>query len=136
MGVSKIRTKLEELNQTDVYSMVLFALYKIKDIPEYSTLSELCYLLDHKSLINFLTYFGGKTITIPTKEEMKDVLNALLLYQFINIEGKEYKEAVDLINSAEFSEAKTQEIYKKIVEIMQKYNFISRGIDNVWKNLV
>ena len=131
MGVSKIKTKLEELNQTDVYSLMLFALYKMNDIPEYSTLSEMCYLLDHKSLINFLSYYGGKTITIPTKEEMKDVLNALVLYQLINIEGKEYKEAVEEINSAEYSETKTLEIYKKIVEIMQNYKFISRGVDNV-----
>lgn len=131
MGVSKIRTKLEELSKTDVYSMMLFVLYKINDLPEYSTLSELCYLLDNKSLMNLLEYYGGKTITIPTKEEMKDVLNALLLYQLINIEGKEYKDAVEEINSPEYNENKTLEIYKKVVEIMEKYTFISREGGNV-----
>ena len=131
MGVSKIRTKLEELSKTDVYSMMLFVLYKRNDLPEYSTLSELCYLLDNKSLMNLLEYYGGKTITIPTKEEMKDVLNALLLYQLINIEGKEYKDAVEEINSPEYNENKTLEIYKKVVEIMEKYTFISREGGNV-----
>jgi len=131
MGVSKIRTKLEELNKTDVYSLMLFVLYKTTDIPEYSTLSELCYLLDQKCLSNLLEYYGGKTITIPTKEEMKNVLNALLLYQLINIEGKEYKDAVEEINSPEYNESKTVEIYKKVVEIMEKYTFISREGGNV-----
>ena len=46
---NNIKTKLEELKATDIYSMMLFALYKIKDIPEYSTLSGLVYILNKES---------------------------------------------------------------------------------------
>ena len=35
-----IRDDLAKLSDNDIYSLILFALYKIKNIPEYSTLSE------------------------------------------------------------------------------------------------
>ena len=39
---------------------MLFALYKLKDLPEYLTLSELCYVLDSSNLPKFLSYFGTR----------------------------------------------------------------------------
>ena len=69
-----IREQLDSLKVTDIYSLILFTLYKLKDIPEYSTLSELAYILDKKSLLNFFEYFGGTTITIPTLKDFKLVI--------------------------------------------------------------
>ena len=47
---SNIQASLDNLNMVDIYSMMLFALYKLNNVPEYSTLSELVYILDKDSL--------------------------------------------------------------------------------------
>ena len=61
-----IKEELNQLKETDVYSMLLFVLYKMRGIEEYSILSELAYILDKKNLLNLCEYFGGLTIKIPT----------------------------------------------------------------------
>ena len=55
-------------------------MYDLRKVPEYTTLSELCYLLDVESFMKLLKYFGGQTIKIPTKEEFSDIIQVLLLY--------------------------------------------------------
>ena len=85
---ASIKQELDTLSLSDVYSLMLFILYKVKDIPEYAVLSELCYLLDSRSLTRLFTYFAGKTITIPTESEFKVLTNAMLMYQKVNLERK------------------------------------------------
>jgi len=62
---SKTKASLDNLKLQDVYSLLLFALYRIKDVPDFAVLSELCYLLDGNNITRLLTYFAGKTITFP-----------------------------------------------------------------------
>lgn len=84
------KEKLDSLQSTDVYSLILFAIFKMKDIPEYSTLSELAYILDKESLFNFLEYYGGTTIKVPTLDEFNQIIRALILYQAVNLEGLDF----------------------------------------------
>jgi len=119
---TKIVESLNALNKTDVYSLLLFTLYKLKDTPEYSTLSELCYILEGDNLIKFLSYFGGMTIKIPTLRDMRLLLQGLLLYQNVNIEEGDYNEALKSA-ADEFSEEELQNIYEKIVEVTKNYDF-------------
>lgn len=91
---TRLRADINNLNLSDIYSLMLFILYKIKDVPEYAVLSELCYLLDGSNLTRLLTYFAGKTITIPTEAEFIRLTNALLLYQYVNIEGASLTDAL------------------------------------------
>ena len=81
-----IKQNLDNLKSADIYSMILFALYKLIDIPEYSALSELAYVLDRKNLLNLCEYFGGITIKIPTIDELTELTDALLLYQYVKID--------------------------------------------------
>ena len=46
-----IKEELNNLKTTDLFSLLLFVLYKIRDIEEYSTISELAYILDKESLL-------------------------------------------------------------------------------------
>ena len=119
---NNILDSLNVLSQTDVYSLILFALWKIKEIPEYSTLSELSYVLDNNSLLRFLDYYGGTTIKIPTREEFNIVMNALCLYQQVDIEGLDFKEALDNLN-CDSTLKETKEAYSKIKDLLIKYNF-------------
>jgi len=118
-----VKEKLEGLEMTDVYSMILFAVYKMKDIPEYHTLSELAYILDNDSLFNFLEYFGGMTIKVPTMKEFKLVINALLLYQYVDIEEIPFQQALKLLDSEDYKTAEIKSCYFKVKEVLNNYDF-------------
>ena len=124
---TSIKNSLNNLHLSDIYSLILFILYKVQDIPEYAVVSELCYLLDGANLTRLLTYFAGRTVTFPTEEEFSNVSNALLLYQYINIEGKSLVEAQSkLENTTPKQKEKITELYLKILPVMSQYN-IDRG---------
>lgn len=124
---TSIKSSLNSLHLSDIYSLILFILYKVQDIPEYAVVSELCYLLDGANLTRLLTYFAGRTITIPTEEEFANMSSALLLYQYINVEGKSLVEAQSKLNNATAKQKeKITELYLKILPVMAQYN-IDRG---------
>jgi hypothetical protein len=124
---ASIKSSLNNLHLSDIYSLILFILYKVQDIPEYAVVSELCYLLDGANLTRLLTYFAGRTITIPTEEEFANMSSALLLYQYINVEGKSLVEAQSKLNNATAKQKeKITELYLKILPVMAQYN-IDRG---------
>lgn len=113
---------LKTLGQKDIYSLVLFALYNLKDVPEYSTLSELAYVLDKENLMRLLDYFGGTTIKIPTKRELQVVINALLIYQNVKVEKTSL--ALALSKLTDIDRVQLREIkllYNQLCEIMDKY---------------
>ena len=92
--MSRPTTELDNLRTKDIYSLILFALFKLKDLPEYSALSELAYILDKENLLKLCEFFGGMTITIPTMQELESIVYSLVLYQYVNIDGMEYNDAV------------------------------------------
>lgn len=121
-----IKTELEKLKKRDIYSLMLFALYKLRDVPEFSSLSELAYILDKDNLLKLCEYFGGLTVKIPTIEELESILCSLLLYQYVNIDRMNYSDAIELLgkNSGELRKIKSD--YIKIVDILREYNFEER----------
>ena len=124
---TSIKKSLDSLHLSDIYSLILFICYKLQDVPEYAMLSELCYLLDGANLTRLLTYFAGRTLTIPTEEEFTNMSKALLLYQYINIEGKSLAEAhAKLTDTTPKQKEQITDIYLKIIPIMNNYN-IDRG---------
>lgn len=132
-----IKDNLNLLHLSDIYSLILFIIYKIQDIPEYAALSELCYLLDGSNLTRLLTYFAGKTVTFPTEDEFTNFTNALLLYQYINIEGNSLTEAVSKLEDATAKQKDLAvNLYLQIIPIMKQYNIdraqvAKRGAYNV-----
>lgn len=119
---TKIVDALNTLNKTDVYSLLLFTLYKLHEDPKYSTLSELCYILDGDNLTKFLTYYGGMTITVPTLRDFRLITQALLLYQYVNLEKGTFEEALKVL-SDEFTETELKETYTKLLDVINNYDF-------------
>lgn len=115
--------KLNELDTIDVYSLALFILYKLQGDSKYSTLSELVYLLDKNELFDFINYYSGMTITIPTKEELKSVFDVLLVYIDVNINHKELQTAIGERNLNNNQLTEFINLYSKVSEIISNYNF-------------
>lgn len=82
------------LKDKDVYSILCSLLYDLRQVPQYSTLSELCYLLDVESFLNLIQYMQGQTITIPTKKEFAECIQVLRLFQYSEIEKRPWKDCV------------------------------------------
>lgn len=130
---TNLKQNLNTLQLSDVYSLMFFILYKVQDIPEYATVSELCYLLDGSNLTRLLTYFAGQTIKIPTESEISILANALLLYQYINVDGLSLtaaQEKLEDLTNKQRDEA--TKLYIKLIPVMNEYN-ISRSNFNKYE---
>jgi hypothetical protein len=120
---NNIKKNLNALHLSDIYSLMLFILFKVQDIPEYAVTSELCYLLDGANMTRLLTYFAGRTVTFPTESEMMIVTNALLMYQYINIDGETFTAAQNKLEKLSKKEKDAvTDLYVKLLPIMKQYN--------------
>lgn len=125
--MNKITKGFNNLTSEDLYSLILFSLYKMDEVPEYSTLSELAYILDKNNLLKLLKQFGGTTITIPYMSDLKLMAACLLLYERVNIEGNDFNSAVSSLDiSSEFNLSKIKKAYFSLCKVMEKYNFNGR----------
>ncbi|MBO5712264.1 MAG: hypothetical protein J6R47_05435 [Acholeplasmatales bacterium] len=122
-----IKDKLATLKEADLYSIILFALAKLRDIPEYSGLSELAYVLDKPSLIKVCQIFGGLTITIPTLSELENISYALLLYEYIDVNGIPFEDSLKFINNPLLNLRQVKDTYYKIKNLLAEYDISSRG---------
>lgn len=106
---------------------MLFLLYRVKNVPEFAVLSELCYLLDGNNLTRLFTYFAGKTVTFPTEEDFVILTNALLMYQYINLEGDTLVAAqARLPKLTAKQKEKATSLYLQVLPEIKKYN-LDRG---------
>ena len=120
---TKISEALRSMNKTDIYSLMLFVLYKMKEDPDYLTLTELCYILDGENLVRFLSYFGGMTIKVPESRDLRLVFQALRLYQFVNLEQGTFEEGLRAATTEEFDKEDNKKMYAKICEAVANYDF-------------
>lgn len=121
-----IKSEIGKLKDQDIWSIMLFVLYKVREVPEYSALSELAYILDKKNMLKLCEYFGGCTITIPTIEELESMIYGLLLYQYVDIEHILFEDAVDLISKNSVDVSAVKNSYHKIKYVLENYDFTPR----------
>lgn len=122
-----IKNELEKLKQIDIWSLMLFVLYNFQNVPEYSALSELAYILDEKNLLKLCEYFGGQTIKIPTIDQLEETIYAMLLYQYIDIEKIDEKEAFQLLRADKSKEKMIKNCYRTLKNVLANYQISSRG---------
>ena len=120
---SNIIKALEEMDKKDISSLILFALYKLKDVPEYSIISELPYILDSDSFIRFLNYYGGKTIKVPTVDEFNRIVDSILVYSVKENDDKTIEEACTEMEVAVRDKAFVMQIVKLLSELLNEYDF-------------
>lgn len=122
-GKGNIIKALEQLDKKDIYSLILFALYRLKEIPEYSTLGELVYILDNENFIKLLNYYGGKTIRIPTVQELSSVLNALFVYERQQNSDLPLSDILKELGLDKTDKSTTIRALNIITELLEDYDF-------------
>lgn len=120
---SNLSETMSKLCDSSIYSVILSFLYELRQIPEYSLLSELSFLCDKDSFLALIGYFQGCTIRIPTQEEFNEAISVLLLFQYYEIEHRDWKEAVVLSGFNTSSGKAAHNKLDKLKEMMNKYNF-------------
>lgn len=124
----EMKKKLEFLTKDDTYSMALALLYAVSEDPEYSTINELAYILDHDSFTKFIRYYGGQTIKIPTQKELEDSLKLLLLFKYCKMDDITWRDAVV---AAGFSKEESMSIRHRMTRFMDhldEYNYRIGGL--------
>ena len=68
------------------------------DNEKYKNLSELIFLFDnYKGFKQFIKYYQGTTIEVPTVKELKQALRLLALFQKVNIDKKDFNESYNAL---------------------------------------
>lgn len=114
---------LQNLKVNDVYTLMLFVLYKLQNEPDYRTLSELVYLTDKETLLTLCEYYGGMTIKIPTIEELNNVLNALTLYLKVDIEHLDMDDSLCKFNLSKQEKNNLISTYIALKDVLTNYEF-------------
>lgn len=123
-GINKVLSKFKE---QDVYALLCGYLFEFKNVPEYSVISELAYLLDRESFVNLIDYFEGQTFKVPTKKDFQNAVRTLLLLQYYEIEGRPWKDSL-VAAGFDTSDGRAAQIQlKKLKTTLEKYNFTSRA---------
>ena len=125
--MGRIREELTKLKDVDIYSLILFVLFKARNVPELASLSELVYVLDKDNLLKLCEYFGGQTITIPTITELEELVYSLVLYQYVDIDGMPYEEAIKIIGHKRVELRTVKSNYTKLKQVLDTYQFTPRG---------
>ena len=116
-------TDLEKFKTPDLYSILLFSLYKLTDNPECSSLSELAYVLDKENLLNLCEFFGGQTIQIPTITELENWLKALHLFYEVKVEKHTISDVMQSLSSSKDETLQIKRYYRMLVEVVNDYDF-------------
>lgn len=121
-----IDQSLKKLNTTDIYSTLLFVLYKIKDLPQCGALSELIYILDKQSVLKLCEYFGGMTIRIPTINELEILTYCLIVYNQVNLNGKEYEKVLKELPVESHVLKQIRQTYIDVQKVLDEYTIVPR----------
>lgn len=121
----KISTELDALRDNDIYSLMLFALYKSSELPEQSSLSQLAYILDKENLLRLCEFYGGLTIKIPTIEELETLVYSLLVFQKVDIEHNLLDDVMRSIKVKGVDMDAIQTSYGVIKQLLKDYKFNS-----------
>jgi len=117
----ELRKDISKLSDQDLVGLLLYAIYKLTDDPNYSAISELIYCLDRENLLNLCSTFGGCTIKIPTLSDMENLTKSLLIYQEVNDNNVSFNQACNKHNIENMDRKYLYNMYIILKEILKDY---------------
>lgn len=111
------------LDEEETFMLSLILLAHMHEDDKYKDLSNLMFLFDnYKGFKQFIKYYEGTTINVPTVKELKQCLRLLALFQKVKIDKKEFNEAYQDLRINELGLDK--EYCKK--ELDKFFNFLQK----------
>lgn len=81
------------LDEKETFLLSLIMLVHMNDDEKYHDLTELIFLFDnYKGFKQFIKFYEGKTIEVPTVREVKQALRLLDLFQKVYIDKRDFDE--------------------------------------------
>lgn len=117
---TEMKKNINLLTEEDIYNLILYAIFRFTDNPDYSTISELIYALDKESLLNLCSTFGGCTIKVPTILELRIFINALLIYYLSVTENRSFNDVYQELDIDLTLKKDILKVYKTVVEVLNE----------------
>lgn len=97
MKKSELEKKISKiLGEEETFMLSLILLAHMHEDDKYKNLSELIFLFDnYKGFKQFLKYYEGMTIEVPTIKELKQSLRLLALFQKVMVDKKDFDVAYE-----------------------------------------
>ena len=130
MNNGQINKNISQIIKEDVYSLMMILLYASDDNPKYSAINELAYLLDKDSFLNFIKFYEGQTIKVPTLDELRTSLQILLLFQYYKIEKQSWHDA---LHNAGFEPEETFSAKRKLIKFMEYIDNHNLKLGGIYK---
>ena len=122
------RSELEKrigkiLNEEETFLLSLILLAHMHEDEKYKNLSELMFLFDnYRGFKQFIKFYEGQTIEVPTLKELKQTLRLLNLFQLVMIDKKDFEESYNYLKlgNLELSKPYCKQEIEKFNEFLQK----------------
>lgn len=87
------------LNEEETFLLSLILLSHMHEDSKYKNLSELIFLFDnYEGFKQFIKFYGGQTIEVPSNLELKQTLRLLNLFQKVVIDKRSFDDSYDELN--------------------------------------
>lgn len=111
------------LNEEETFTLSLILLAHIHNDEKYKNLCELIFLFDNYSgFKQFIKYYEGQTIQVPTLKELKQCLRLLELFQKVEIDKKDFDECYSKLklNNLDLSKSYCKDEISKFHKYLQE----------------
>lgn len=97
------------LKEEEHYVLNILLLSYLTNDESYKDIAELCFMFDeYSNFKKFIKYYGGKTLKIPTQEELRLALKHLLLFQYVKIDGMSLDDGYKSVNLKDLGVSKEE----------------------------
>lgn len=99
MKKSNIEKRINKiLNEEETFMLSIILLAHMHEDKKYKNLSELIFLFDnYKGFKQFIRFYEGTTIDVPTVKELKQALKLLSLFQKVKIDKRDFDESYNAL---------------------------------------
>lgn len=111
------------LNEEETFTLSLILLAHMHNDEKYKNLCELIFLFDNYSgFKQFIKYYEGQTIQVPTLKELKQCLRLLELFQKVEIDKKDFDECYSKLklNNLDLSKSYCKDEISKFHKYLQE----------------
>ena len=111
------------LGEEETFLLSLILLAHMHEDDKYKNLSELIFLFDnYKGFKQFIKFYEGQTIDVPTVKELKQSLRLLALFQKVKVDNRDFDESYEQLkmNSLDLSKQYCLDEIEKFNTFLQK----------------